>query len=93
MNVFEAIKSFIDKIFSPPISFLDLAREKLQGVQLVMGQGLNVNEYLSIFGDLPSEWQLVISSLLISMVLLSILLLVKVLLRLYFAVKGGVQWW
>lgn len=93
MNVFEAIKSFVDKIFQPPIAFLDLAIEKMQSVNLITAQGLDLNQYLSIFGDLPSEWQLVITSLLISLVLLSSLLFVKTLLRLYFAVKDGVQWW
>lgn len=93
MNFFEAIKSFIDKIFAPSIAFLDLAIEKLQSVYLVIAQGLNVNQYFSIFGDLPTEWQLVISSLLISMVLLSSLLIIRVLMRMYYQTKEGVKWW
>lgn len=92
-NFLYAIKSFIDKIFGPPIAFLDLAIKKLQEVQMVTARGLNVNQYLSIFGDLPSEWQMVISSLLISMVLLSTLLFIRVLMRMYFATKEGVKWW
>ncbi len=93
MKVFEAIKSFIDKIFQPPIAFLDLAIEKLREAGSITAQGLNVNQYFSIFGDLPGTWQLVITSLLASMVLLSSLLFVRVLLRLYFTVKSGVKWW
>lgn len=93
MYFLDAIKSFIDKIFRPPIAFLDLAIQKLKGVYLVTAQGLNVNQYLSIFGDLPREWQMVISSLLISMVLLTTLLIVRVLMRMYFATKEGVKWW
>lgn len=93
MKVFEAIKSFIDKIFQPPIAFLDLAIEKLKEAGSITAQGLNVNQYFSIFGDLPGTWQLVITSLLASMVLLSSLLFVRVLLRLYFTVKSGVKWW
>lgn len=87
------IRSFIDKIFGPPIAFLNLAIEKLQGMRLVTGRGLNVNQYLSIFGDLPKVWQLVISSLLISVVLLSSLLLVRVMMRMYFMTKEGIKWW
>lgn len=93
MYFYNAIVSFINKIFKPPIAFLNLAIEKLQGVYLVTAQGLNVNQYLSIFGDLPREWQLVISSLLISMVLLSVLLIVRVLMRMYYQTKEGVKWW
>ena len=93
MYFYNAIVSFINKIFKPPISFLNLAIEKLQGARLVIAQGLNVNQYLSIFGDLPSEWQLVISSLLLSMVLLSTLLIVRVLMRMYYQTKEGVKWW
>lgn len=93
MYFLNAIRSFIDKIFKPPIAFLDLAIQKLQGLYLVTAQGLNVNQYLSIFGDLPREWQMVISSLLLSMVLLTTLLIVRVLMRMYFATKEGVKWW
>lgn len=93
MNVYQAIKSFIDKIFSVPISFLDLAIEKLSGTGKVIAQGLNVGSYLSIFGDLPKEWQLVITSLLGSMVLFISLFLVIAIVRMYYAVKEGVKWW
>lgn len=93
MYFLNVIIEFINKIFRPPIAFLDLARQKLQGAYVVTGQGLNVNQYLSIFGDLPGEWQLVISSLLISVVLLSTLIFVRALMRMYFATKEGVKWW
>lgn len=93
MNIKETIHSFIDKIFQPPISFLDLAIEKLNGINLVIAQGLNVGQYLSIFGDLPGVWQLALSSLLISTVFLGSLLIFRSLMRMYFSVKEGVKWW
>lgn len=93
MNLYETIKSFIDKIFQPPIAFLDLTIEKLEGIYLVTAQGLNVSQYLSIFADLPKEWQLVLTSLLASVVLLGSLLLVQTLMRMYYSVKSGVKWW
>lgn len=93
MGVFEAIKTFVDKIFRVPISFLDLAREKLESAGLITRQGLNFSSYMSIFRDLPSSWQLVLSSLLLMMVLLASLVMFRVLMRLYFTVKSGVQWW
>nr|AAP86244.1 LP1G.11 [Lysinibacillus sphaericus] len=93
MNVFDAIKTFVDKIFRVPISFLDLAREKLQSAGLITRQGLNFSSYMSIFRDLPSSWQLVLSSLLLMTVLLASLVMFRVLMRLYFTVKSGVQWW
>jgi len=93
LNVYEVLKQFIDTILQPPISFLDLAIERLQGVQLVTAQGLNIGQYFKVFGDLPSEWQMVVTSLLASTVLLGTLLMVRSIMRLYFSVKDGVKWW
>ena len=87
------LKQFIDTILQPPISFLDLAIERLQDVQLVTAQGLNIGQYFKVFGDLPSEWQMVVTSLLASTVLLGTLLMVRSIMRLYFSVKDGVKWW
>lgn len=93
MGVFGAIKTFVDKIFKVPISFLDLAREKLQNLNAVTRQGLDFSSYMSIFRDLPHAWQLVLSSLLVWVVLLASLVMFRVLMRLYFSVKAGVKWW
>lgn len=87
------IHRFIDSIFKPPIAFLDMAREKLQGVNLVTSQGLDIGKYFSIFGDLPASWQLVVSSILISTVLLGTLLIFRSVMRMYYSVKEGVKWW
>ena len=91
--MYEVLKQFIDTILQPPISFLDLAIERLQDVQLVTAQGLNIGQYFKVFGDLPSEWQMVVTSLLASTVLLGTLLMVRSIMRLYFSVKDGVKWW
>lgn len=94
MYFLDAVRSFIDKIFNVPIAFLDLVIEKLSSIGLVTAQGLNVNSYLGlIFGDLPSEWQLVVTSLLGGLVLLVSLLMIRSLFRMYFAAKEGVKWW
>lgn len=93
MNIKEKIRGFLDKIFEPPISFLDLAIEKLKAVSTVIAQGLNVGKYLYVFGDLPKPWQLVISSILASAVLLGSLLIFRSLMRMYYSAKEGVKWW
>lgn len=93
MNVYETIKGFIDQIFSPPIGFIDLAIEQIQGVQLVAAQGLNIGQYFRVFGDLPNEWQMVVSSILGASVLLGTLLTFRSVMRIYYAVKEGVHWW
>lgn len=77
----------------PPITFLNMAIEKLQSIQLVTAQGLNLSNYLFIFGDMPIAWQMVITSLLISTVLLGSLLIVRSIMRIYYATKEGVKWW
>jgi len=93
MNVIGVIKGFIDKIFKPPITFLELGIEKLQGVQMVTAQGLDIGQYFAVFGDLPTAWQLVISSILLSTVLLGTLLIFRSIMRIYYATKEGVKWW
>lgn len=92
-DVKTVIINFINKIFEPPITFLDLAIEKLGEVGLVAAQGLNIGSYFSVFGDLPAAWQLVISSILLSTVLLGSLLIFRSVMRMYFSVKEGVKWW
>lgn len=89
----EKIRGFLDNIFDPPISFLEMAIDRLQEVNLVTAQGLDLSQYLSVFGDMPHEWQLVIQSLFFSLVLLGILILFRSIMRLYFALKEGVKWW
>lgn len=93
MGIKEKIIDFIDKIFNPIFSYLDLGIEKLRDVQLVTAQGLNVGKYLSVFGDMPYAWQLVISSILLSTVLLGSLLIFRSIMRLYYSAKEGVKWW
>lgn len=70
-----------------------MAIEKLQEVQLVSSQGLNIGKYFAVFGDLPSAWQLVVSSILISTVLLGTLLIFRSVMRMYYSLKEGVKWW
>lgn len=93
LGVYDAIKTFVDKLFRVPMSLLELASDKLVGFGQVMRQGLNFSSYMSFLWDLPREWQMVVSSLLIVVSLLVSLMLFRVLFRLYFTVKSGVKWW
>lgn len=93
MDIKGVIRGFIDKIFNPPISFLEMAADKLKDVQMVTAQGLDLSSYFSVFGDLPTVWQLVVSSILMSGVLLGTLLIFRTVMRMYIAIKEGVQWW
>lgn len=88
-----ALKNFIDSIFAPPLEFLKLAISYLNQTSLVAGHGINLNNYLGFFGYLPASMQSVINSLLASITLLAILQLVKVIIRMYYAIKDGAQWW
>lgn len=93
MGIKDVVRGFVDKVFNPPISFLNMAVEKLQEVQTITAQGLDIGSYFSIFGDLPTAWQLVVSSILISTVMLGTLLIFRSVMRLYYGVKEGVKWW
>lgn len=89
----ETIRRWIDNIFSPFHSFLDMAIEKLSEVGKITAQGLNVSSYLSIFGDMPTPWQMAIQSLLLSMVVIGAVFIFRSIMRLYYAKKDGVKWW
>ncbi|HHY72274.1 MAG TPA: hypothetical protein GX497_03435 [Bacillus bacterium] len=87
------MKNWVDDIFCPVITFLDLAKKKLADVRLVTAQGLNIGQYFKIFGDLPASWQLVITSLLLMITTLGGLLIFRSAMRIYYAIKEGVKWW
>lgn len=87
------IKNWVDNIFCPIITFLDLAKQKLDETSTMIGQGLDIGKYFRIFGDLPTSWQLVVSSLLLMITTLSGLLIFRSAMRLYYAIKEGVKWW
>lgn len=91
--VYDTMKSFTDRIFATPKSLLDLAKEKLVSANQVTARGIDLQAYLSVLGDMPREWQMVISSLLIGIVVIMGLLLFRVLMRIYFAAKDGIKYW
>lgn len=91
--VFDTIKNFVDRIFSTPKSLLDLAREKLVNANQVTARGINLKSYLHVLGDMPNEWQRVITSVLIGIVVIMGLLLFRALMRLYYAAKDGIKYW
>jgi hypothetical protein len=93
LDIKGVIHGFIDKVFKPPMTFLDMAVEQLRNVQLVTAQGLDIGKYFAVFGDLPTAWQLVVSSILLSTVMLGSLLIFRSVMRTYYSVKEGVKWW
>lgn len=67
--------------------------ERLGNISLVTAQGLDIGQYLSIFGDMPGIWQVVIGSILGASALLGSLLIYRSIMRLYYGMKEGVKWW
>jgi hypothetical protein len=93
LDIKGVIHGFIDKVFKPPMTFLDMAVEQLREVQFVTAQGIDIGKYFAVFGDLPAAWQLVISSILLSTVMLGSLLIFRSVMRMYYSIKEGVKWW
>lgn len=91
--VFDTIKNFVDRIFKSPKAILDLARQKLISANQVTARGLNFQAFLNPLGDLPGEWQRVVSSILIGLVVILGLLSFRGLMRMYYALKDGIRWW
>lgn len=87
------IRNFVDAIFAPPLSFLNMMRDMLNHAGTVAGKGINLNNYFSFFAYLPAEWQNVVKSALASVVLLATLWLVRSAWEMYLKVKQSTKWW
>ncbi|MFP3674965.1 hypothetical protein SB724_19200 [Bacillus sp. SIMBA_031] len=90
MNIKQPIHNFIDSLFNPIISFLDLAIEKLEDVGNITAQGIDLGSYLSLFGDMPSSMQMCVTSLLISTTFIGGIIMFRSLVRIYYAVKESI---
>lgn len=94
MNMLPApIKNFIDALFNPALTFLDMVLEYLGSISLIAGKGINLSQYLSFFSYLPDSMQAVIQSIISAVMFLAILQLIKYIMKMYYAVKDAVQWW
>lgn len=80
----------IDQLFNPFFAFLDMGIDKLNSISKVTSQGLDVGQYLSVFGDMPTAWQMAISSLLISCTCLGTIIIFRAIVRLYYAIKEAI---
>lgn len=87
------VRNFIDALFAPVLSFLELLRDVLNDVSLVVGRGINLNNYFSFFNYMPPEWQTVIQSALASIVLLASLFIVRAVWDMYLKAKESGKFW
>ena len=89
----ETIIAWVDAIFNPVHSFLDLGIEQLRTAQQVTAQGIDFSQYTRVFGDMPPAWQMVLTSLFISTALIGGLFIFRSIMRVYYAKKDAVKWW
>lgn len=89
----QPVRNFLDAVFSPVLSFLELLRDVLNDVSLVVGRGINLNNYFSFFNYLPPEWQTVIQSALASIALLASLFIVRSVWDMYLKAKNSIKYW
>ncbi|GAE32871.1 hypothetical protein [Halalkalibacter hemicellulosilyticus] len=89
----EQIRAWIDSIFAPIHSPLDLAIDTLRDVQNVTAQGIDLGQYFSFFRDLPMTWQGALASLMASMVIIGGCFIFRSIMRVYFAKKDAIKWW
>jgi hypothetical protein len=87
------LKTFIDTIFTPPITLLQHGVDYLNHVSLIAGQGINLGNYLGFVAFLPPVFQTVMNSLISSVIFLAMLQLIKTIAATYYNVKEGVKWW
>jgi hypothetical protein len=87
------MKNFVDSIFGPPITFLDMIIDLLNRVSLVAGKGISLSNYFGFFSYLPGPLVAVVNSLLAAVMFLAILQLIKAVMRMYGQVKEWIKWW
>lgn len=87
------VKNFIDALFSPLTSFLQLVLDMLGNVSLTVGRGINLNNYFSFFTYLPASWQTVIHSALASVALLGTVYLIRAAWDMYLKAKESGKFW
>lgn len=89
----EPVRHFIDAIFGPPTAILELVRDRLNAAALPLGRGISIGNYFSFFGYLPTEWRMLVQSILASITLLATLWLARSLWDLYLRIKNSTKWW
>lgn len=83
----------VDTILGPVIQILTLARDYLENVSLVAARGLNLDYFLGPISMLPSEWRMLIGSIISSTFLLLGVISARKIYGMYLALKEGVKWW
>lgn len=87
------LKSIIDTILGPAITFLQFALDKLNSVSLVADRGLNLDYFLGPVSALGPNWITLVKSLIASMLLLAIVFMAKMAYNAYLNAKEGSKWW
>lgn len=88
-----AVRNFVDAIFGPPITFLQMVIDFLNRAALIAGKGINLNNYFGFISYLPASLQAVFNSIIASIVFLAILQLIKAIMRMYGQSKSWLKWW
>jgi len=89
----QPIKNFIDTIFAAPLQWLQLMQQMINNASVTAGKGVDLSNYFSFFGYMPTAWQVCVSSAITSAVLLTVLMLVKAGWNMYLNVKASGKWW
>lgn len=87
------IRSIIDTILGPVITFLNYALDKLNSISMVADRGLNLDYYLGSVGALGPNWVTLVKTLISCLVILVLVYIAKTIYNLYLNAKDGVKWW
>lgn len=87
------LKSIIDTILGPVITFLNYALNNLNSVSMVADRGLNLDYYLGPIGALGANWVTLVKTLILCLSLLCLVFVSKTVYNIYLSAKEGVKWW
>ncbi len=87
------LKSIIDTILGPAITFLQYALDKLSSAALVADRGLNLDYFLGPVAAMGDGWVTLVKSLIASLLIVSVVFVAKAAYGAYLQAKDGVKWW
>lgn len=88
------MEEIIDSIFGPAVTFLEKVKDYLINTEnLISARKLTLDYFLGPVSMISSEWRILISSVITTLILITTIFVAKKIYALYLNLKEGVKWW
>lgn len=87
------VTNFIESIFNPVISILDLIISKLSSIGTVAAKGVRVSDYFGFFNILGNAWSSLIMQFIAALTFIFVLYMIQKYNRVLLWFKDLIKWW